>query len=347
MAIKPAKCPKCDSLIEVDDVQRIIQCNHCKKSVYVATTLDYFKKSYGVIYTDNVCEEISKNEDFDAADGVLIAYHGSSFDVVIPEGVTKLAKRCLREVAVKKVTLPGSVKEYTEGFSSNPTLEEAVLSQGVETVPEEAFCACRVLRTVNLPSTLKEIGAYAFAATGIIEIDIPEGVTRIGDRAFASCTALERVSFPTTLKEIGANAFEGCKKLGEIYLPRGLEAMGKNAFIDCSKAERIALPSALETVPEGAFSGCKEIVEVLIPDGVVAVGDGAFAGCKGIMKVTAASSVKKIGEGAFAASPVTEGLILPEGVTFGEKAFKTYWRRNGLCGKCGGPISGKKCKVCG
>ncbi len=346
MAIKPAKCPKCDSLIEVDDAQRLTQCTHCKKSAYVATALDYFKKSYGVIYTDNACEDVSKDEDFDVADGVLIAYHGSSFDVVIPEGVTTVSKRCMRDIAVKKVILPGSIREYTEGFSANATLEEAVLSEGIETVPEEAFCACRVLKAVALPSTLKEIGAYAFAATGITEIAIPEGVTRIGDRAFASCVSLERVSFPTTLKEIGANAFEGCKKLGEIYLPKGLDTMGKNAFVDCSKAERIALPSALETVPEGAFAGCKEIVEVVIPQGITAVGDGAFSGCKGIMKVTAASSLKEIGEGTFAASPITDGLTLPEGVTFGTKAFKTYWRRNGLCGKCGGVISGKKCKVC-
>ena len=58
----------------------------------------------------------------------------------------------------------------------------AVVSEGITSIPGEAFSRCPKLESVTLPSTLKSIGMHAFQYTDSIKsITIPNGVETIDE----------------------------------------------------------------------------------------------------------------------------------------------------------------------
>lgn len=121
-----------------------------------------------------------------------------------------------------------------EGYSSwtprLPTLREAVLHEGVWTIPTNAFEDYAQLESVALPSTLHEINGSAFSG----------------------CAALSRGELPAALFYIGPDAFSGCRALRPV-VPASVTHIGESAFCD---------------VPEVTFLGDLEELSALRAGGL-------------------------------------------------------------------------------
>ena len=72
----------------------------------------------------------------------------------------------------------------TGAFENCTSLEEILIPEGVEEIPERAFYRCHSLKSIQLPSTLRKIGKEAFAfCIQLEDILLPESVV-VEERAF-------------------------------------------------------------------------------------------------------------------------------------------------------------------
>ncbi len=83
-------------------------------------------------------------------------------------------------------------------YPGNKEGNSCVVPEGVATVGDCAFWACRSLTSIT----------------------IPESVESIGDRTFYNCSVLTLINLPASVKEIGDEAFGGCASL-MIRAPKG------------------------------------------------------------------------------------------------------------------------------
>lgn len=102
------------------------------------------------------------------------------------------------------ITIPGTVKNVAVGAFQLSDIDVLVLEEGVESIGEHAFEACRSLESVTLPSSLKTIGPNAFNYDSyegehlLKTITIPASVTFIGGDAFYMLRLEELIVLPTT-----------------------------------------------------------------------------------------------------------------------------------------------------
>lgn len=109
-------------------------------------------------------EFLESGETFLVSGGVLVAYNGSSKEVVIPDDVRVIAAEAfLGHGEIETISFPGSLKVIGEAaFSECKNLREIYLQPGIEKIKDRAFSGCELLPQVVLPETLKEIGLKAF-----------------------------------------------------------------------------------------------------------------------------------------------------------------------------------------
>ena len=115
------------------------------------------------------------------------AYSESLTLLNIPEGTETLGSGIVyRCTSLKEITVPGTVKTWENAFKA-ASIEKAVISSGVTSIDENAFCDCSSLTRVIIPST----------------------VTEIGNGAFYNCASLGKTGIPASVNTIAANAFNG------------------------------------------------------------------------------------------------------------------------------------------
>ena len=85
-------------------------------------------------------------------------------EINLPEGLTTMNQPGLKDGSIKKITIPGSLKDIDLAcFFECLTLESVIINEGIEIIYQAAFGSCTALKEVVLPSTLQEILQVAFA----------------------------------------------------------------------------------------------------------------------------------------------------------------------------------------
>ena len=172
--------------------------------------------------------------------------------VVIPEGVTIIARYAFRNLKLETVVLPSSLAEIQEyAFADNKNLKQI------------NFSACGNLRII------KDF-AFSYTALGNINLSkIP--LAELGSGAFGHCEQLRTVKLPDTLAYIGNEywgngTFEYCPKLTDINLPSGLKALYGSTFYQCKELANLTIPDSLTTVKfidrtydTRTFNGCDKL----------------------------------------------------------------------------------------
>lgn len=105
-------------------------------------------------------EEGGKELDFGVRNGVLLRYWGNDEEVIIPEGVTRVAALA---------------------FCGNANARRVVVPDGVRVIEEFAFAGCNVLEEVSLPASLASLG------------ESQPGFVGLEERTFVDCPRLTRM----------------------------------------------------------------------------------------------------------------------------------------------------------
>lgn len=216
----------------------------------------------------------------DLSDSDKYAYYCYNTPAISGKGEFTLVSVLNIEDGKFKLLIRTITGEAAEGTDENGfLLKQAVESQVVIGIAEQAFKEVRNVKTLILPSNLKYIGDEAFLSSFIETIKI-SNVEVIGNRAFKGCNSLMEVSIENTLK-IGAGCFSG-SSISNIKLPVSLTEIGYGAFAECLTLTTIDF-SALNVnssckIDDYAFYNNPMLSNINMDSaGVISMGEGALA----------------------------------------------------------------------
>jgi hypothetical protein len=197
------------------------------------------------------------------------AFSGTSFDITIPDGTTRINNGVFFASNAKYVTIPKNITHIgDDAFYRSQLLTNVTMENGVTYIGKGAFAECHNLTSVTIPPSLTKIDNFAFSHCEklnniyitdikawcnikytsesssplyyaknlylngklIEDITIPEGTTKIGCYSFKNCESLVSVTIPDSVTSIAHEAFCCCKSLTNITLPNTLTNIGTNAF---------------------------------------------------------------------------------------------------------------------
>ncbi|MBO4336619.1 MAG: leucine-rich repeat domain-containing protein, partial [Lachnospiraceae bacterium] len=167
------------------------------------------------------------------------------------QGLSEAAKNA-KSVVIKSEVMIGSVKYKVTAIADKAlkgtAVEKLTISDGIETIGNEAFANCKKLTSVKIGKDVTRIGNKAFTGCPKLKsVTIGKKVTSIGNSAFAKCTSLKKITIPASVKTLGSKAFFGCNNLGTIKI--------KTKYL------------TQKSVKAKAFAGTKANVKVSVPKG--------------------------------------------------------------------------------
>lgn len=170
------------------------------------------------------------------------------------------------------------VLKVMDSAFSESEVQEAVITDGIVVIEDNAFKSCVDMKQVIFPFTLKEVGNYTFYGCGsLITAALPPELEQIGKYAFCG-TALKSISIPQSVYWIGEGAFSSCMRIRDIAIPDNILSIPDCLFKDCETLEKVTLPETIDSIGCMAFSGCRSMQTIIIPDTVRSIGDKAFEG---------------------------------------------------------------------
>ena len=206
----------------------------------------------------------------DCALTTLTSYEPGLTTAIIPNTVTTIADSAFKDCnTLTSVTIPSSVTSIgadaftgcsnvktlyynaqnlttSSDWAKNSTLgfrpmqlQNIVVGEGVESLPDYVFHSQHFLTSVTLPSTLTSIGKRSFFESTFSSIDIPSSVINIGEEAFTGCIYLTSISIPQGVTRIEKSTFNGCKSLVSIVINNTIASIGDIAFVGCSNLKTV------------------------------------------------------------------------------------------------------------
>lgn len=231
----------------------------------------------------------------DKEKGRILAYTGSSLDVVIPAQIDGIPVKSIAGYAfvmdkdVRMITIEAPLMEI-EAYTFNG------LGQIV---------------SVILPDTVTAIGEHAFSGTGLQTILIPENVLTIGDYAFEGCKSLKNLTLGKELQTVGKYAFSDCTLLDQIELPDSVTKIGDDAFQNTA-VKTFRLPPKVEAIPTGMLEGASLLEEFSFAGEPKEIGISAFENCTSLKEFIVPESVTLLNFGAFSGAEALEALVVPK-----------------------------------
>ena len=178
----------------------------------------------------------------------------------ISSSVTAIGNSAFRGSSIISVNIPSSVKSIGDSaFYGCQNLSSATISEGVETIAQNAFRACTSLVSIDLPASIEEVGAAAFFQCNTMKSATfapSSKQVKLGNNMFTQCYYLMNVTLPQNADCIGEGMFQNCLMLAGVEIPQGTESIGAFAFASCSRMTVVAIPDSVTTIGTAAFSNC-------------------------------------------------------------------------------------------
>lgn len=220
-----------------------------------------------------------------------------------------------------------------------------IVEEGVTSIGNCAFIACRKLTDVSLPETLTLIEAHGFSyCDSLEEIRLPDGLRSI-ERYALSSGGLKSIHLGAAVAVIGdLNPFSGCSAMQQITVaeenpffcavdnvlftkdmktlvcypsglnqerytvPDGVTAIGGDSFRKNDNIKTVVLPDSVTVLEEGAFSACYSLQEAELPFGLQRIEDMVFDNTS-LQNLTIPASVTYIGHLALCSIDELEYIV--------------------------------------
>ena len=165
-----------------------------------------------------------------------------------------------------------------KGAFKECAVQEAIITDGIIVVGENAFNGCTQLKQVVFPDSLIEIGDFAFHGCSVLNTALlPAKIEYIGKGAFSESNIKSPI-FPESLCSLGESAYNACQSIKEVSMPEGVLLLANGVFKDCGSLKKVILHNKLEGIGDNAFMGCSSLKDIIVPESVKHIGDDAFAG---------------------------------------------------------------------
>ena len=211
----------------------------------------------------------------------IIAYEGNEENVVIPEKIDGYYVTKISENA----------------FNACKYLKSITIPNSVTVIDTDAFRECEALSKVTLSSEIKKLGDRVFlGCTSLTEIELPEGIENIGESAFKYCTSLKQITIPSSITDLSSSLFHGCNSLTSVEASQ-IDVINQSAFYNCTALESFNALS-VRIIEKNAFYCCSSLKEMSL-NGTTTIGDRAFYECTAIKKIVIPKSVITVGESIF------------------------------------------------
>lgn len=125
---------------------------------------------------------------------------------------------CLVELDLSNTEINGKVDisncNHIENYSFfNTNINEIILPEHLDFIPQSAFEGCSNLDYVNIPQNTKSINNNAFKNCSSLKSVLLNNCITIQSNAFSGCISLECISNANNITSIGRNAFSNCDNL--------------------------------------------------------------------------------------------------------------------------------------
>ncbi len=260
--------------------------------------------------------------------------------ITLPEKLSSIGGYCFRNSGITSIKIPSALTEGAGAFQDSG-LVTAVLSSGMENIPDSLFQSAKKLEAVSIPDSVKMIGAYAFTNDeSLTDVTLPENLTVIRENAFLNCSKLERLDIPSGVTRLGNNILRNTA-VKEIMIPNTV-TYANSAFGE-SAIEKAVIEPGMTKLPNGIFANTKSLSEIVLPDtlteiepsvfynsslskirlpaGVTAIGNNAFKNCSNLTELSLPDGVTTLGYGFLEGSGVTD-ITVPATVTKAVRAFQ-------------------------
>lgn len=148
-------------------------------------------------------------------------------EVIIPEGVKKIAEAAFISCHIKSVKFPDSLDLIeNRAFFCCDELESIDFGNSIFSIggmySESAFSYCKSLKQVTLPPQIKDIGERAFInCINLYSVTLNEGLLFIGESAFSNNKALTEINIPATVQKLADRCLNNVRRIHiSDYLPK-------------------------------------------------------------------------------------------------------------------------------
>ena len=230
--------------------------------------------------------------------------------VVLPAGLTRIAKNAFLNAKIRSFTVPASVKEIDgRAFVLSKDLTAATV-YGVPGSAMESYCKTR-----------KKLTFLPIPASGgkpAEKLDYEFQAVRGGVAISKYTGSGKKLKIPSeiagmTVTEVRGLANYGNRSIKSVELPDTVTVLGEDVFRGLESLETLKLPAGLTSIPYRMCERCEALKEIVIPETVTEIGAWAFA-VSGIKTLTLPTGIKRLPIGIISGCAALEELRLPEGL---------------------------------
>lgn len=266
--------------------------------------------------------------------------------VIIPEGVTQIAKDAFSETEIESVVFPKSLKSVKNGaFYLCENLKSITFQQDgeLEEIEEYAFACCYSLKKVDIPKSVKFIRLGAFnACESLISVSLYDEVQVLKAESFTECTDLKVITVHGTHvppdwqkgwkdENVEVKLLNPYETKLSAYTKTVSESFSEDVsdnktqtkvnFIDTCRLDEFIV----EVVKDGfkiIAPKDKQIKNLIVPREVTEIGSKAFFECYALENVLMHQGVLYVGEEAFSECTSLKQVDFGENTKFASGCFK-------------------------
>lgn len=159
----------------------------------------------------------------------------------VPVDVTTMPVRFSN---LKRVEIPGNVLSVGAcAFQKCTSLEELVLSEGIETIDKYAFSGCTALERVTIPASVKTMDMAVFDGAGLTEAVTPTGIFSLPNSTYNNCASLKKITVTENIGSIGRAALTPGDAIEEYHMMRSTPpSLGRSVYLSMPEGCVVYVP---------------------------------------------------------------------------------------------------------
>ena len=255
---------------------------------------------------------------------------------------------CDNQKRTSPLVIPGTCKRIGhQAFLRNYLLPSVVFNEGLETVGNEAFRDCHLIKQAELPESVTELGYTIFYdcdslrtftfpqnikvvpnnilqhCDALTSVTLADGTTSIGYASFADCPLLNTMNYnQETLTSLDYYAFSNTG-FTSLTLPNSIISIGDWVCYNCKNLTSVNIPTGIDHVPYSFAYGCPQLINVTMHDGIRTIKGNAFRSCTLLPTIELNDQITRIENDAFRECKNLVLDKLPDALTYiGGSAFR-------------------------